>query len=94
MYFDGIPASDTVITLNTKTGSTVSPRAFYSYNSNSLYYDLPLAGSNALYGSPDLYANNVFNDSIMALSTWMKIPQHQPKVWSPTQPLPTTQVGW
>jgi trimeric autotransporter adhesin len=59
--FDGIPASDTVITLNTKTGSTVSPRAFYSYNSNSLYYDLPLAGSNALYGSPDLYANNVFN---------------------------------
>jgi trimeric autotransporter adhesin len=59
--FDGVPASDTVITLNTKTGSTVSPRAFYSYNSNSLYYDLPLAGSNALYGSPDLYANNVFN---------------------------------
>ena len=59
--FDGVPASDTVITLNTKNCSTVSPMAFYSFHSSNTYYDLPLAGSYALFGAPNLYANGVFN---------------------------------
>ena len=55
--FNSIPTVDTTITLNTKNVSAgVAPDSFYSFHTLETYYDLPLAGADALYGSPSKFA--------------------------------------